>query len=457
MDREYTSFLLDWKDRATRKPLIIRGARQVGKTYLVQDFARNFEVFIKINFEENPDYCEVFTKHDVRSILEIISLETGQKIIPNNTLLFLDEIQACPQAIPLLRYFYENIPDLHVIAAGSLLDHVLRKIQLPMPVGRVEFLYMHPMNFREFLTACGEVVLVDYLAALSVGSKIPEIIHKKLLKHLRIYFFVGGMPEAVRIYTETAELIEVERVHESILSSMEIDFAKYSASDDFEILRKVLRYLPRGIGKKMKYNAIDPSVKSNLIRQVVEKLELSRIIHRVLATSAVQVPLLQYASENTFKPLFLDIGLATHVLKIRLKELDNLMLINEGELAEQFIGQQLLTRHPFFINPELFYWMRAQSDSNAEIDYLLESGSSTIPLEVKAGKTGSLKSLHVFMHEYHKKLAVRFNADHPSLTDINTVVRMKNGNQSVDYQLLSLPLYMVNFLDAIISSLPENQ
>jgi uncharacterized protein len=217
-----------------------------------------------------------------------------------------------------------------------------------------------------------------------------------------------------------------------------------------------LRYLPRGIGKKLKYNAVDPSIKSNLIRQVVEKLELSRVAHRVRATSAVLVPLLQYAEENTFKPLFLDIGLATHMLKIRLKELDNLMLVNEGELAEQFIGQQLLTRQPFFINPELFYWMRAQSDSNAEIDFLLEYGSNAVPVEVKAGKTGTLKSLHVFMHEYRKKLAVRFNADHPSLTYISTVVRMKNGNQSVDYQLISLPLYMVNFLDDFISRLPEN-
>jgi predicted AAA+ superfamily ATPase len=452
MYREYLGFLQDWKQRFTRKPLIIRGARQVGKTFLVEAFANEFDTFIKINFEERFDYCQVFATKDVNSILEIISIDFGKKIVPGSTLLFLDEIQTCPQAIPALRYFYEHMPDLHVIAAGSLLDHVLNKLSQPMPVGRVEFLYMYPMNFREFLLAAGEEMLVDHLSAFTPENPFMEVIHKKLLGLLRTYFFVGGMPEAVRVYFETSDLLEVERIHENILTSMEIDFTKYGGGIDYENLRKVLRYLPKGIGKKVKYTAIDPDGKSNVIRQTFEKLELSRIVHRVSATSSVQVPLLQYAKTNAFKPLFLDIGLATHLLRIRLLEMENLMLVNEGELAEQFIGQQLLTREPFFINSELFYWIREQSDSNAEIDYLLEIGNKTLPIEVKAGKTGTLKSLHVFMLENDKKIAIRFNADQPSITDVKTTVRMKSDIREVEYKLLSLPLYLVNFFEKAIDS-----
>ncbi len=451
MYREYTSFLRHWRQRSNRKPLIIRGARQVGKTYLVEEFANEFDTFIKINFEENASYCQVFADMDVKNILEIISLDFGCKIVPGNTLIFLDEIQTCPEIIPALRYFYEHVPGLHVIAAGSLLDHVLNKLKQPMPVGRLEFLYMYPMTFREFLIACGHDTLVNYLDSWSVDINISEIIHHKLLKLLCTYIFVGGMPEAVKVFVDESGLLEVERVHESILATMEIDFSKYGNGIDYDNLRAILRYLPRGIGKKLKYSRIAPSLKSDAIRKAFEKLELSRIAHRVSATSSVQLPLMQFANQKDFKPLFLDIGLATHLLKIRLPDLEELMLVNEGELAEQFIGQQLLASEPFFINTELFYWRREQKDSNAELDYLVTHGSTTVPVEVKAGKTGTLKSLHVFMLEYGKNLAIRFNTDLPSITEVKTTVKMKSGNKSVAYRLLSLPLYMVNFCKPVIT------
>jgi len=447
MYRETITFLNDWKVRSTRKPLIIRGARQVGKTWLIEQFAREFEFYVKINFEEHPEYRDFFATNDTSVILENISLTFGRKIIPQKTLLFLDEIQMCPQAISALRYFYENVPELHVVAAGSLLDHILNELELPMPVGRVEFMYMYPMTFVEFLLACGEDLIVEFLSTYNPEKEISTVVHDKILKLLRYYFFIGGMPEAVKVYTETSDLLEVERVHESILTSMEIDFTKYGKGANFDYLRKVLRYLPRGIGKKMKYAAIDASAKSTIINQAFVKLELSRIVHRIQATSSANVPLMQYADEKTFKPLFVDIGLATHLLKIRLMDLENLMLVNEGELAEQFIGQQLLARKPYFINNELYYWLRENKDSNAEVDYLLESGNTTVPIEVKAGKTGTLKSLHIFMLEKKKEFAIRFNTDLPSLTEIKTSVKMKNENQPMEYELLSLPMYLVNFVD----------
>ena len=443
------SFLQDWKQRSTRKPLIIRGSRQVGKTYLVEQFSAEFDGFISINFEEKPEYCKLFSTNDVNNIVSNISLEFNRKIVPGKTLIFLDEIQMCPAAIPTLRYFYEQMPGLHIIAAGSLLDHVLNKLKLPMPVGRVEFLYMYPMNFHEFLLATGEEMLAEFLGSFKLGTEISEVVHDKLIQLLRKYFFVGGMPEAVKVYVESADLIEVERVHESILSSMEIDFSKYGTNGNFEVLRRVLRYLPVGIGKKLKYAEIDPALKSTVLKQIIEKLELSRIMHRVSATTTNKAPLLQGIKPNIFKPVFFDIGLATHLLKIRLTDLENIMTANEGELAEQFIGQQLLTREPHFIDGELFYWVRESRDSNAEIDYLLEVGNNAYPVEVKAGKTGTLKSLHVFVLEKKIQFAFRFNTDMPNITRVNTTVKMKTGNQDVEYQLISLPLYMVNYLNQI--------
>lgn len=447
MYRESISFLNNWKQRSTRKPLIIRGARQVGKTWLIEHFSNEFDGFIKINFEEFPEYRNLFHTNDVSEIIENISLTFGRKIIPGRTLLFLDEIQTCPEAIVTLRYFYEHVPDLHIVAAGSLLDHILNDIELPMPVGRVEFMYMHPMNFKEFLLAAGEDLIVDFLVKYNPGNEISPVVHNKLLKLLRIYFFVGGMPEAVRVYTETNDLLEVERVHESILTSMEIDFTKYGKTGNFDQLRKVLRFIPRGIGKKMKYSAVDPNEKSASLKAAFRKLELSRIIHRVSATSSASLPLMQYIKHEVFKPVFIDIGLASHILKVRLIDPENLMLINEGELAEQFIGQQLLAREPFFIDQALFYWVREKSDSNAEIDFLVEAAGNIIPIEVKAGKTGTLKSLHIFMLEKYKLFALRFNADLPSLTNVKTAVKMKDALQPVEYQLKSLPLYLVNFID----------
>ncbi len=293
-------------------------------------------------------------------------------------------------------------------------------------------------------------MLVDFLSSYNPAKMISSVIHDKLLKLLRNYFFVGGMPEPVKTYYETSDLLEVERVHESILTSMELDFTKYAKNNQPEYLRRVFRYVPRGIGNKVKYVNIDRSVKSTYLKQAFTKLEMSRVIQRVVATSSAAIPLDNDVKEDVFKPLFFDIGLASHIQKVRLRDLDNLMLLNEGALAEQFIGQQLLTRKPFFIDRRLFYWNREKRDSNAEIDYLLEVENKVIAVEVKAGKTGSLKSLHVFMSEKKKDFAIRFNTDLPGLADVKVSAKIGDSVKPVEYQLLSLPLYMVNFIDELI-------
>ncbi len=241
MKRFFSEYLMDWKNRSHRKPLIVRGARQVGKTFTVEEFGNeNFSEVIKVNFEEAPELKQFFITNNVRQIVQNLEIYFGKKILLSGTLLFLDEIQTCPEAIVALRYFFEKIPDLHVIAAGSLLDHALNELQYSMPVGRVEFAYMYPLCFYEFLDAVGETPLVEFLKNYNITKKIPQPIHGKLIELVRIYFFIGGMPEAVNVYAETKSLINTERIHESIIKSLEFDFAKYGTRSQQIIMTKLL-------------------------------------------------------------------------------------------------------------------------------------------------------------------------------------------------------------------------
>ncbi|MBN2788816.1 MAG: ATP-binding protein [Candidatus Delongbacteria bacterium] len=430
MKRYFESYLVDWKNRKSRKPLIVRGARQIGKTYTIDEFGKkHFSDVIKINFEEKPEFKSFFKTNDTEDIIMNISAYFGKKIVNGETLLFIDEIQQYPEAIVGLRYFYENMPGLHVIAAGSLLDHVLNDIKYSMPVGRVEFAYMYPLNFFEFLTAMDEESLVDYLNNYKLGMKISVPIHEKLLKLVRLYYFIGGMPEAVSEYSETKDIISVERIHESILRSLEFDFSKYGTKTQQEILVTILRYIPSSLARKIKYVNIDPDKRSDAIKTALKLLQMSRIAHLVTNTSSGGVPLEQGKNDKIIKPLFLDIGLANHILKLRLVDINDLITISEGSLAEQFVGQQLLTTEPFFLDTQLYYWTREAKNSNAELDFVTEFANKIIPIEVKAGKSGTLRSLQIYMKEKKLRTALRFNTDQPSKI-------------TTDYDLISLPLYL---------------
>ncbi len=450
MKRDFNEYLKKWKAKRNRKPLIIRGARQVGKTYTVQQFAKNnFNVFIEINFEEEPELKEFFQTNDVNRIKQNLEIYSGKKIIPKKTLLFLDEIQACPEAITTLRYFYEKSPELHIIAAGSLLDHTLNNLKYSMPVGRIEFGYMYPLDFYEFLNVIGQNSLVEFLKNYTLRKEIPIAIHKKILEQLRLYYFIGGMPEAVKVYINENSLADVEQVHESIIKSLEYDFAKYGTRNDQEILIRVLRYIPKSIGKKFKYsNAVD-NKRSENIKRAVNLLKLSRIVHFVYSTSASKVPLQSGVNEKMFKSVFMDIGLANHILKLRIVNIENLITANEGELAEQFIGQQLINMFPHYIDSQLYYWQREKRNSEAEIDYVTEQNNIILPIEVKAGKTGRLKSLHIYVTEKKLKTAVRFNLDIPSSSNIKHTINLGKKVKNVNYRLVSLPLYLIKEFERI--------
>jgi len=450
MIRFFTDYLIDWKNRSHRKPLMVRGARQVGKTYTIEEFGTgHFSNVIKLNFEETPELQQFFNTNDVEQIIRNLELYFGEKIRGTDTLFFLDEIQSCPEAIVTLRYFYEKFPDLHVIAAGSLLDHTLNDLQYSMPVGRIEFAYMYPLNFYEFLIEVEDRSLVEFLRNYSMEDEIPLPLHNKLLRLVRLYSMVGGMPEAVKIYTETKSLIDTARVHESIIRSLEFDFSKYGTRTQQHTMVKLLKYLPRATGWKFKYSNFDHSIRSDAIRRALVLLSMSRIIHIVHNTKATGIPLESGVTEKTFKTLFMDVGLSNHILKTPAADPEFLDLVHEGNLAEQYIGQELLCLPPWFSEQGVYYWMREKRNAEAEIDYLIQSGNQILPIEVKAGKTGTLKSLQVFMAERRLDMAIRFNSDLPSITQVKTSVRMGGSMQSVDFELISLPLYLVQELDRL--------
>ncbi len=454
MKRYIESYFLEWKINPRRKPLIIRGARQVGKTYIVDKFgSKNFKYYLKINPEQDTSLKSIFKSNNPQLIINELSALYGIPVIKGETLLFIDEVQLLPEAIVALRYFYEEMPGLHVIAAGSLLDHTLNELPGTMPVGRVEFAYMYPLNFKEFLLANKQEGLIAYLNDFSFRIPFSSALHQKITEYLRLYFFIGGMPEAVLVYAETKNLIEVEKVHTGILTSFKYDFAKYGTRKQQEHLNDCLEYSANNIGKKVKYVNINKNVNSTYLKDALLKLELSRIVHLVRRTRSSKVPINQYVDKGVFKPVFLDIGLVCSMSKIKLSDIQNLITDFEGVLAEQFVGQELLSSFEHFEDAKLFYWSREAKNANAEIDFLFQIENKIYPIEVKAGKTGTLKSLQVYLTEKNENTGIRLNIDLPSIgSDLSVAINVKGKMQKLIYKLISLPLY---FTDNIRKSSDE--
>ncbi len=435
--------LIDWQNRTSRKPLIIRGARQIGKTWLVRKFADQFDNLIEINFDKNPEKAQLFIGRDIHKGLELLQIDNNVEILPGKTLIFFDEIQAVPEMLHLLRYFYEEVPDLHIIAAGSLLEFLLADHDFSMPVGRIEYLHLGPMNMEEFLIAMGQDKLAQYLNDYQLDDTIPESLHKTLLHYLKLFWIIGGMPAAIKWYAQSAKLTDAIREHSAILQTYEDDFSKYRKRIYPQRLRKVFRRIPAIIGNKLKYVNLDPEERSRELADSLCLLEMARVIYLVKHSSGNGTPLGAEVKDRIFKPLFLDIGLVSTSLGLSLPELeliDDLMMVNNGALAEQYIGQHLLYANPSYERPQLFYWNREQKNSSAEIDYLIPHANNIVPIEVKAGKTGTLKSLQVFVTEKQSSIALRFNTAQPSSSWQQTAIA---GKKNVPYRFISLPLYLV--------------
>lgn len=458
MDRFATEELEQWYQRRERKPLVIRGARQVGKTHLVESFAKGrFAHLASVNFERDPLLGGLFERSDPREIVRLLEVHTRVPIRPSETLLFLDEVQAAPQVLARLRYFAEELPALHVIAAGSLLDFVLREHEFSMPVGRISYLHLEPMTFEEFLLASGEGQLLRYLQEQTIGEEVPASLAQRLEDFLRHYLLVGGMPAAVRTWAESGSLIEVQRIQQDLLATVRDDFAKYQRRVSRDRLLKVFAALPQLVGRKFVAAKISRDDKAAVIKECFRLLCLARMVTPVRRTAAGGVPLSAEADEDYFKVCLLDVGLyvaqcgldATHLLRMQ-----DLLLVNGGQLAEQFVGQQLRSARPFYQEPELYCWAREQRTSNAEVDYVIQHGPGIVPIEVKAGSTGQLRSLHVFLREKRRSLGVRFGGAQPALLRAHTA--LPDGPQ-VPYRLLSLPLYLTGQLRRLLQAIPSDQ
>ncbi len=453
MYRKTLSDLCEWKNGSDRKPLIIRGARQVGKTWLVRELARTeFDNYLEINFDKTPENIQLFKSRDIEKCLQLLEIDAGIDIVAGQTLIFFDEIQAVPEMLPLLRYFYEDRPDIHIIAAGSLLEFLLAEHDFSMPVGRIEYLYLGPMDFEEFLIGLGEDKLFLFLTIYSLEDTVPESIHTNLLYYVQLFWSIGGMPAAVKRYRADKNFTAVAREHESILQTYEDDFSKYRKRINPQRLRKVFRRLPTLVGQRLKYVNIDQNEKSRDIANDLNLLELARIYYPVRHSAGNGIPLGAEVKDRDFKPLFLDVGLVATSLGLNLADLhttDDLLMINNGAVAEQFIGQHLLFRHPSYKRPELYYWNRAKKSSQAEVDYLISHGIRVIPVEVKAGKSGSLKSLQVFVAEKKVSVTIRFNSMAPSCLQTKTSIA---GKDTVNFSLISLPLYMIGQVDRLLVS-----
>ena len=388
--------ILSWKDSLRRKPLIIRGARQVGKTWLVENvLARQFDSFIKIDFEKRRDLHTHFAGTlEPQTILSYLELATG-RIIPGKTLLFFDEIQACPRAIMALRYFYEQMPELHVIAAGSLLEFAFDTISIP--VGRVQYLQMYPMTFYEYLLAMGKEPMAEYV--LIPPAKVDKPVQQMILNELRKYFFVGGMPECIKTYRDSGSMLETFQVQSEILDSYRDDFSKYMPRISPICLDTVFLNVAKSIGEQIKYTRLTDGHSGQTNHKALDLLVKARVIHKIPACDPSGLPLGATANQKKFKASFLDIGLLQRLCQVPVEmelQQENLLSMYRGKLAEQFVAQELLAWH----GSELFYWARETRGSSAEVDYLIAIEGKIFPIEVKSGPAGSLRSLHLMFEKY---------------------------------------------------------
>ncbi|MCP4153655.1 MAG: ATP-binding protein, partial [bacterium] len=425
MKRDIEAILKQWKNESNRMPLMIRGARQVGKSYSVTAFAeKEFENLVTVNFEQQPEYKTCFSTLIPREIISTISVLAMSDIIPGKTLLFLDEIQECPRAITALRYFHEQMPELHVIGAGSLLDFTLSEENVRVPVGRVQYLFMKPLSFLEFLDAAGESRSRALIESAGWESPVNPAIHDHLLSLVKKYTIVGGMPKATAEYVATGDLNRCHRIQTSIIQTYRDDFSKYSRRVKQVYLQKVFSAVPKMVGKKFKYSQVDAEVHSRNLKEAIELLEKAGVVHRVLRTRGSGLPLDVNADERHFKAIFPDIGLMQNICGLRSETLlmEDFIKVNAGAVAEQFVAQELLAYRDEYEEPSLFYWAREERSSSAELDYLVPCLSHALPMEVKAGKTGTLRSMHLFLEKYPCPVGVRVSSlpfsDNPPIISV---------------------------------------
>jgi uncharacterized protein len=385
----------------------------------------------------------LFQDSDVQKVLRLLEVDLDTRIKKGRTLLFLDEIQAAPEVFAKLRYLYEKEPELHVICAGSLLDFILADHDFSMPVGRIEYMYLGPMTFEEFLAAEGRKQMAGFLGEYWISDPIPESIHLQLINLLKDYFALGGMPGVLHAYfASQKDYLVASLEQQSLIQTCYDDFTKYSSKTDIPLLQRVFRQVPQQIGAILKYVNLDRDAGSSKVKACLELLEKSRLLYRVCHSAGNGVPLESEKVERRFKLLFLDIGLMNSMMGMKVSDLaysNDLTAVHAGALAEQFVEQHLLYSGLPIEDPSLFFWMRCKKGASSELDYLISHKGRVVPVEVKAGKTGRLKSLQIFVADKGLDLALRFNSEPPSLSRHLTSIP---GKPVKPFQLLSLPMYL---------------
>ena len=435
MKRLITDQLGSWARSQRRKPLLLRGARQVGKTWAVEDFGeRHFAGQLRtIDLEKRRDLHRIFSGDlTATRMLSQLELALDARIEPGRDVLFLDEIQACPRAIVALRYLYEELPDLHVIAAGSLIEFALG--QLSFPVGRVQFLNVYPMTFLEFLWANGHDRAAEIVQ--QGPALLDDVTHELLLGRLREYLFVGGLPEAVRVFTGSGLLRDAFLAQDEVVEAYRADFGKYAPRVSRDTLDEVLTSVAQAVGTQIKFSNLAEGPTIPTIKNAFTLLERAQVIHRVAAAKQVGLPLGAGASSRRFKAIMVDLGLLHRLTRAPLDAAFatvDLLGIYKGALAEQYVGQELHATG----ERELHYWSRAARSSTAEVDYLAGSAGRMAPIEVKSGPAGRLRSMHQLLLE-HPQCAPGFVLSEAPFAELP------------EQGLVFVPLYYAGSLDRII-------
>ncbi len=432
MERKTLQQLIKWKDKSNRKPLLITGVRQCGKTYLIREYGKmEFEETAYFNFDGNQGIKSIFDyDFDVERIVDELGMIIfGEKIVPGKTLVIFDEIQDCPRAIQSLKYFCENMPKLHIIAAGSLLGVALRKEGISFPVGKVDRIEMFPMSFEEFVIADGGRKYIDGIQKIDHEREIPELYTTPLEKYLKNYYIVGGMPEAVQVWIDTHDYKEVEEVQDRILKDYADDFGKYASPDTATKIKLIWNAIPAQIARdnnKFIFSHVKQGARSKDLEDALEWVVNAGIAYKLNMVPTPELPLSGTADSTYFKVYMSDVGLLRRKSNVNFRTIlegDSAYIHFKGALTENYVMAQLKC-----MGVDAYFW-RTRAD--AEVDFISDYEGVLMPIEVKAADNTKAKSLHMFCHRYQPKMAIK------------TSLKNVGDNMDGDTHVWSLPLYAI--------------
>ncbi len=415
MKRKVLQVLKEWKNSENRKVLLLRGARQVGKTYAARELGKEFSNFIEVNFEKNADIHHFFDENfDPDRICTNLSAYFGVPIIEGQTLLFFDEIQSCPKGIQSLRFFYESKPGLHVIAAGSLLEFALEDLP-SWGVGRIRSVFMYPMSFDEFLQASGQDALLEMKKNATASQPLNLVFHNRLNDLLKKFMLIGGMPEVVKTYIgNNMDFIAIQRVLSDITLSYIDDFAKYKKRSPLLRLREVMGAVIKQNGGKFIYSKAGNLSNPAQAKEALDLLEMAGLVHKVYHSSGQGIPIAAEVNYKKFKAFLHDTGIFLQNTGIKLSEFliaENIDMLNKGNLAELFVANELIKYADSHQRTQLYYWHREKRGSSAEIDFLTEQKNKIVPIEVKSGTSGKMQSMNLFLAEKKVTKGIRISLE----------------------------------------------